>query len=171
MNEETKQIGEQETKLAEVVRLPLWKSCVEHMLAEGVEYGKTYTAEYFEERLRCPRDSMQFGLAVSEIRRSLETKGFYISGRGLKGDSFIILEPNKNQNILRSYGQTATDALKRGVILGTNTRLDLLNEEDRRKHESILEKMATRLALMQRPMTIAKFVAEKSKGAKRLANA
>lgn len=52
MNEETKQIGESETQLAELVRLPLWRACAESMLAEGVEYGKTYTAEYFEQHLR-----------------------------------------------------------------------------------------------------------------------
>lgn len=38
--------------LAELVRLPLWRACAESMLAEGVEYGKTYTAEYFEQHLR-----------------------------------------------------------------------------------------------------------------------
>lgn len=167
MNEETKQIGDQETQIAEVVRLPLWKACVDSMLAAGVSYGQIYTAEFFEESLKCRRDEMQFGLAVSEIRRSLETKGFYLSGRGFKGDSFVILEPNKNRDVMKSYATAALDALKRGVILGTNTRMDLLSGEDRRKHESALEKMATRLVLMQRPKTFANLA--KKNGAKLLA--
>jgi hypothetical protein len=158
MTEETKQIGEMETQQASLVRLPLWKNCVERMLANGVEYGKTYSAEYLEKELRCKRTEMNFGIAVSEIRRALETRGFYLSGRGLKGDSFIILEPQKNQEVLSSYSTTAIDALKRGVILGTNTRLDTLTSEERRRHESMLHKMATRLMLMKHSAKISKTI-------------
>jgi hypothetical protein len=160
MTEETKQIGETETQQAQLVRLPLWRTCAEAMIANGVEYGTTYTAEYFEEQLRCKRDEMKFGLGISEIRRVLETKGFYLSGRGLKGDSFIILEPNKNINVLSSYSSTAVDALSRGVILGTNTRLDTLTAEERRKHESALQKIAMRLVMVKKTKTIMKRLGE-----------
>lgn len=150
---EIKQIGNEETKVSDLLRLPLWKTCVESMLAEGVAFGKTYTAEYFEQRLKCKRDEMKFGLMVSQIRRGLESSGFYLSGRGLKGDSFIILEPNRNKEIMGSYAAAALDALKRGVILGTNTRVDLLTDEERRRHESMLEKLACRLMLCRKPKT------------------
>lgn len=140
--------------MAELVRLPLWKTCVEDMLAAGVSYGTTYPAEYFEQKLRCSRDEMKFGLAISEIRRSLETKGFYLSGRGLKGDSFVVLEPSSNQDVMKSYSSAALDALKRGVILGTNTRLDTLSSEERRRHESTLEKMAVRLLMLRNTCAI-----------------
>jgi cell division protein ZapA (FtsZ GTPase activity inhibitor) len=52
-----------------------------------------------------------------------------------------------------NYQSKAIDALKRGVILGTNTRLDLLDEQDRRRHESMLEKIAMRSALVTRRIT------------------
>lgn len=155
MTDETKQVGIEETATAKLVRLPLWKSCLEDMLSAGVAHGNTYSAEFFEDKLKCARTDMRFGLAVSEIRRGLEVHGYYLSGRGLKGDSFIILEPAANQDVMRSYSSAALDALKRGVILGTNTRLDLLSDDDRRRHESILEKMAIRLVLMKRTKTIA----------------
>lgn len=155
-NDEIKQIGNEETKVSDLLRLPLWKTCVESMLAEGVAFGKTYTAEYFEERLKCKRDEMKFGLMVSQIRRALESSGFYLSGRGLKGDSFIILEPNRNQEVMGSYAAAALDALKRGVILGTNTRVDLLTEEERRRHESMLEKLAARMMFCKKTKTILK---------------
>lgn len=153
---ELKLIGTHETKISDLLRLPLWKTCVEAMLAEGVVFGKTYTAEYFEERLKCKRDEMKFGLAVSQVRRALESSGFYLSGRGLKGDSFIILEPNRNQEIMGSYASAALDALKRGVILGTNTRVDMLTEEERRRHESMLEKLASRMMFCKKTKTILK---------------
>jgi len=161
MTDETKLIGDKETAVAELVRLPLWKSCVEDMLASGVTYGATYPAEYFEKKLRCERSEMKFGIAVSEIRRALEIHGFYLSGRGLKGDSFIVLEPSSNQDIMKSYSSAAIDALKRGVILGTNTRLDTLSAEERRRHESILEKMATRLMMLKHSKSIQKLLTKK----------
>lgn len=155
MNEnEIKQIGNAETQTSNLTRLPLWKSCVDSMLAEGIQFGKTYSAEYFEERLKCKRHEMKFGLAVSQVRRRLESDGFYLSGRGLKGDSFIILEPNRNQDVMSSYASEALDALKRGVILGTNTRVDLLSDEERRRHESLLEKLAARLVFCRKTKTV-----------------
>ncbi len=120
----------------ETVKLPLWKNCLDNMLAQGIEHGQTYQAEYFEEELHEKRDTMAFGLAVSEIRRSLEANGYYLSGRGQHGNQFIILPAESNADVMLSYNRAAIDALKRGVILGTTTRLDSLKAEDRRRHES-----------------------------------
>lgn len=137
-----------------VVRLPLWRSCLERMIDEGVEYGKTYTAEFFMEHLKAEPDSMQFGLAISEIRRELEQKGYYLSGRGGKQTQWVILQPQAHSDVMTHYNRLAMDALKRGVILGTNTKLDLLEPADRKKHESILEKLAIRTALLSRSKPI-----------------
>lgn len=146
----------------EAVKLPLWKNCLENLRKEGVTHGKTYTAEFFEKELRCDRNSMQFGLAISEIRRELEKDGFYISGRGQKGNQFVILPPESNQDVMRSYGRAALDALKRGVVLGTNTRLDTLSVQDRRRHEATLEKMAVRLMMIRRQESVCKIVSKHS---------
>jgi hypothetical protein len=146
----------------ELVKLPLWKNCLEAMLAEGIEHGRTYTAEFFEEQLQEKRDTMQFSLAISAIRRELEKYGFYLSGRGQKGTQFIILPPENNADVMLSYQSSALDALKRGVILGTQTRLDTLAETDRRRHEKILERIAIRSVLMNRSRTVVKTLGEKA---------
>lgn len=139
----------------EIVRLPLWKNALDEMRGDGITYGKVYEADFFEKHLRCTRDEMKFGLAVSEIRRELEKDGFYLSGRGQKGAQFIILMPESNSDVMAAYQRAALDSLKRGVILGTNTRLDSLSDSDRRKHEALLQKMATKCVLMQRAGKIA----------------
>ena len=144
----------------EIRRLPLWKNVVDKMRAEGIEFGKTYSAEYFEEGLSQKRDTMQFGLAVSEIRRELESNGFYLTGRGQKGDQFVILPAGDNMKIMQEYSRRALDSLKRGVILGTNTPLNALAIDDRRKHEAILERIAIRSVLMARSGQVAKAVAK-----------
>ncbi len=153
-------MNEQNENTGEVIRLPLWKSCLETMRKDSVSYGKTYPAEYFEKALKVTRDTMQFGLAISEIRRELEMDGFYLSGRGQNGNQYVILPPENNQDVMRSYQRAALDALKRGVILGTNTRLDLLESEDRRRHEALLEKLAIRTLLFKKTGEVAKILKE-----------
>ncbi len=43
----------------------------------------------------------------------------------------------------------AIDCLTRGVILGTNTKLGTLTEDERRRHEAVLTRMAQKAALAQ----------------------
>lgn len=147
----------------EVLRLPLWRNCLDEMTtgAEPAEHGRTYKAEFFEKHLKEPRNTMKFGLAISSIRRELEKKGFYLSGRGLDGNEFIILPVENNQNVMATYQRAAIDAMARGVILGTNTRLDLLQAEDRKRHEKTLEKLAVRLAICTRTGAFLKAAGEK----------
>lgn len=146
----------------EITRLPLWRGALEQLQKNGVEHGQTISAEWFEERLKCKRDEMEFGLSMSAIRRELEKDGYHISGRGQGGAQFIILPPENHAAVMAHYQRIAIDCLKRGVILGTATRIDLLNAEDRRRHESLCEKMATRSVLMARSGQIAKAIKEKA---------
>jgi hypothetical protein len=134
----------------EVVKLPEWKSCLQDMLDEGVEYGKSYDAEYFEKRLKQDRMSMRFSLDVSRIRSELLRHGYYLSGRGGKGEVFEIVPAADNSGVMEQFQAAAAQALKRGVILGTNTRVDMLSDAERRRHDSILEKLAIRTALFSR---------------------
>lgn len=152
-----------DTEPVEVCRLPLWRNCLEEMQKAGVQHGQTYKAEWFEERLKCARDDMRFGLSISEIRRELEKDGFYLSGRGQGGTQFVVLPPENNADVMLGYQRAAIDALRRGVVLGTNTRLDLLKPNDRQRHEKMLEKMATKAVLMQRSAHFGKMLHEDPK--------
>lgn len=138
----------------EVVRLPLWKACLDKMREGGISYGQTFSAEFFEKELRLNRDHMQFGFAISQIRNELLEDGFYLSGRGQKGNAFVILEPASNADVMKAFSRQAMEALRRGVILGTNTRLDTLSEAERRRHEGTLERMAIKCALLGRSKQI-----------------
>ena len=140
----------------EVVRLPLWKNCYEEMLRTGVDYGTTYSAEFFEERLKTKRDSMTFGLDISKIRAALLSHGFFLSGRGQKGEQFVIVDAAANTAVMENFQAQAIKALRSGVILGTNTRVDVLTAEERRRHESMLEKLAIRSALISRKIPVLK---------------
>lgn len=146
-------------------KLPLWSSCVETLKTHAmVNYGQSIDAAFFEAELLCQRDSIEFSLAISQIRRELELDGFYLSGRGQKGNQFVILPPASNANIMDAYSRAALDALRRGVILGTNTRLDTLTESEKRRHEGILERLATRAALVARSSQIIKVINKTAPG-------
>ena len=132
------------------MRLPLWRNCFEEMLKDGADYGKVYNAEFFEKRLKENRDTMAFGLAVSQIRTALLERGLYLSGRGQKGEQFVIVDAAANTKVMENFQAQAALALRKGVILGTNTRIDVLTDEERRKHEATLERLAIRSALMAR---------------------
>ena len=132
------------------------------MIEAGVEHGQTFDSTFFEAELKEKRDTMRFGLAISEIRRELEKVGYYLSGRGQHGNQFIILMPQDNCDVMLSYQRSAIDAMKRGVILGTQTRLDLLSDQDRRKHESVLERLALRTVLVSRSKQIKAALGDKA---------
>lgn len=145
------------------IKLPEWRSCLEVMLADGVDYNKTYPVEFFERELRIPATAkMRFSLSISQIRRELQKQGFHLSGKGGNGKIWTILPAANNAGVMHSYNREAANALKRGVILGTNTPLELLTEQERRLHEKILEKMATRQVLLNRSEQIRKVI-EKEK--------
>jgi hypothetical protein len=137
-------------KAENVQRLPLWKVCLDDMLHDGIEHGKIYNTSWFEEKLRCQQSTMEFGLGVSEIRRALESHGFYLSGRGLDGDKLVIVEAGKNQKVMARYNSHAVDSMNRGVILGANTRRELLTEAEKVKHDALLERMQIRKAMLNR---------------------
>jgi hypothetical protein len=134
----------------QVVRLPIWKHVLELMRQEPIIPGRQFSAEFFEENLRMKREDMSFALSISNIRQELLADGVYLDGRGGRGDKWFIRPYAENHAVMKSYTHQALMALKKGVILGTNTPLDSLTDDERKRHESVLCKMATRLALMQR---------------------
>jgi hypothetical protein len=134
----------------DVLRLPEWQTCLEDMRHQGIDYGSTFPTSFFEERLRTKRDTMRFGIAMYRIRTKLLEDGYYLSGRGAKGERFEIVPAAANAKVMENMQAEAARALAKGLILGTNTRIDLLTDAERRKHESMLEKLAVRSALFSR---------------------
>jgi hypothetical protein len=142
-------------------KLPLWQSCLQTIREKGMTfYGAVIESSFFEEQLSCDRNSAEFSLRISDIRHELLQDGFYLSARGQKGEQFVILQPAANAKVMNSFQRMASNALKRGVILGTNTRLDLLSEGERRRHEAILERLATRSILVSRAQQVIDVIAK-----------
>ena len=136
----------------EVRRLPLWKDWIErneHRLA----YGLTVTTEEMEAALEEKFGSVKFNMEILNIRTVLRHRGMNFSQRGLRGAGFQILPPNTNADEMEHLNRVAMNSLKASVILGTRTNLNLLSDCERKRHESVTEKMAHRLALLGRSNT------------------
>ena len=130
-------------------KLPLWKSWVE--ANEGrLTYGAQFTSKELTEYLGLTEEDLQFAMSIHHIRKTLRRKGMNFTARGQYGAGYTIAQPGTNHAEMRRMANAAASAMREGVILGTTTPLDLLTEDERRVHESLTEKMATRLALIQR---------------------
>lgn len=116
------------------VKLPLWRNCLDYMQRnEMIYYGAVFPADFFEEQLREKRDSMQFGLAVSRIRAELLPFGFYLSGRGQNGNSFLIVPPENNSDVASNKLRTALKDIEQARILCEATATDTLDADQQRK--------------------------------------
>jgi hypothetical protein len=133
----------------EVRRLPLWKDWIErneHRLA----YGLTVTTEEMEAALEEKIGTVEFNMAILNIRIVLRHRGMNFSQRGFRGAGFHIAPPNTNAEEMERMNRVAVNSLTASVILGTKTNLNLLSECERKRHEAVTEKMAHRVALLGR---------------------
>jgi hypothetical protein len=132
-----------------VRRLPLWKDWIERN-EHRIAYGLTVTTEEMEKALDEKAGEMAFQMSIYHIRVSLRQRGMNFSQRGLNGAGFHILPPNTNADEMEHLNRVAVNALKASVILGIKTDVGLLSDCERKRHESVTEKMANRLALLAR---------------------
>lgn len=131
---------------SETMRLPLWKGVLEEMIRTA-EHGQTFPVEKFEEKLRCGRDTVEFGISISNIRKGLEHYGMSLSQ---KQSMLTILMPEDNARVMELFQVRALRNLKRAVVLGSSTPLAGLTDSQKREHEKQLSKSAFRLAMMRK---------------------
>lgn len=135
--------------LEEARRLPLWRSWIEANETRFT-FGAMFTTQELSKYLGMKETDVQFAFAIIPIRRFLRRKGMNFTARGQDGKAFWIMPPNTNAETVHSMQRAAVNALKEGVILGTATPLEMLTEEERMRHESICERVATMAALLAR---------------------
>jgi len=134
---------------AELRTLPLWKDWIENV-GESMTYGSHVSSDEMVKALECPEDCIQFAMAIHNIRKWFRRRGMNFTSRGQNGTGYIIGRPATNAQEMKRMASVAASAMREGVILGTTTPLEMLSPDERRLHESLTEKMATRLALISR---------------------
>jgi hypothetical protein len=135
-------------------RLPLWKDFLETALrSQRLTYGAFFSIEELESAVGHKRDTVAFNFAMSEIKQALEKidNGAMVwTARGQYGRGYVISPPETCTAEMQNQFRQGLHLLGRSVRLGVNTPTHLLSDEQRRKHEALLEKNAKRLALVNR---------------------
>lgn len=133
-------------------RLPLWRDLLDRMIQDGLTINKSYPLSFFVDGMSAPENSAALAFGIYEIRKALRRAphGFVLTSRGRNGQEFVLLHPRENFREMNRLQNVALSALREGVILGTSTPIDTLTNDERRRHEGVLEKIAMRSALMGR---------------------
>jgi hypothetical protein len=134
----------------DTIKLPEWKHALDKMQEIGTDYGAVFEAKWLSIVMKMEPDTLQFGIAISSIRKALRREGKHLTGQGQNGERYIIAPPQDNYRELHRLNKIAVRSLKEGVILGTSTPTDMLDANDRRRHEALTERLAIRSALLRR---------------------
>jgi len=126
---------------------PAWKEFLE---TEKIEFGVSWTSDYLEAVLQCKADSVEFRFSIDKISRELVHRGMYITSEGSNGAVYRVVMPNRNAHVMHRMQRKAINAMYKSVALGENTPRKMLTTDEQRVHEAVLEKAATRLALLSR---------------------
>lgn len=139
-------------------KLPLWRNALEAMEAKGIAYGQIWPTEFFEEHLKAKRGTPNYNFGVSDVRRVIRPRGFYLNGRGMKGKGFLISPVVQNDDHARGHERTSTRQIRYGFELANGTPVELLPEKDRKPHEHLTARLATKLVLLNRHEQVAELV-------------
>ena len=126
---------------------PAWKEFLE---TEKIEFGVSWTSDYLEAALQCKADTVEFRFSIDKISRELVRRGMYITSEGSNGTVYRVVMPNRNAHVMHRMQRKAINAMYKSVTLGENTPRKMLTTDEQRVHEAVLEKAATRLALLSR---------------------
>jgi hypothetical protein len=129
--------------------LPLWKSWVKE-IGESLKWGDAVTSAELVKYLDEHEDSLQFAMAIHQIRKWFRRRGMNFTSRGQSGAGYVISQPNTNRAEMERMARAAASAMREGVILGSATPLEMLTEEERRIHDKLTENMAIRMAMLSR---------------------
>ena len=138
-----------EPQEVEVRTLPLWKYWCETR-GEQLTFQDQVDVEEMVKALGKPADSVQFSMGIMEIRRWFRRRGMNFTSRGLNSRGFVISKPEANSDEMVRMDRAAMNGIREAVILGSKTPVELLSDEDRRRHEAITQKIATRLAMISK---------------------
>jgi len=148
--------------------LPAWKHALKEMRANGLTFGKTYDAAFFENIFGAKRHETKFAFQMISLRKALEDVGgdeqnkYYMASEE-NGARWIILETEGQFSKCDKFSRLITQTAKRTVSLRSSV-LDnpaaQIADADRRLQESRLERDATRLALLSRSRAIADYVSK-----------
>ena len=149
----------------ELIKLPIWKHCLEIMRGAGMTYGNRWRVEFFEEHLRCKRDSAQFAFEMLALKQAIEEEDGYYLQQIENGAAWSIPAAAEHEDVARGFEQKMRRYAVRSIGIRAATLENPaaeLTDGERRKMEANLEKASVRLLLISRQKQVQKVVLGKS---------
>lgn len=146
------------------IKLPLWKSCLDKMRSDGMTYCSHWKAEFFEEHLRCNRDTDQFVFEMLELKQEIEEEdGFYF--RQIKnGQAFEIPPAAEHEIVAKTFERKLRRYAVRSISIRSATLSNpqaQLTECERKRMDHNLEQASIRLLLLSRQKSIENVLKER----------
>ncbi len=157
-------MNEQQTEVAQRTA-PLWQTTLKAIRDAGLHFGARFEISWLENQLNCQRDSIAFGVGISQINDDVIPEGYYLSSRNQAGQCYTVITPENAECVADAYGRGAFRALRRqaqlcGGLLKNPTAN--LAADQRRRLESKQEKAAFRLVMLRRSESIRRIITEHS---------
>jgi hypothetical protein len=152
-----------DTNKTETITLPLWKNCLAAMRDDGIDYGKTWQSEYFEQAFRTPRDTQAFVFEMMSLRNTLEKDDGYYLKQLNNGAEYMIQTAVGHEDEASRFDRKVRTYAVRSVNLRSATLMNPkaeLSEPERAKMEKGLEIASTRLVLMARQKNITRILTQ-----------
>lgn len=140
-----------------VIRLPLWQSCLDEMREQGLTYGSSWKAEFFETRLHHKRNDQQFSFEMLSMRQALEEEDGYYLQSSENGAIWEIPQAVGHEEVARHFDQKLRRYAVRSINIRSATLINPkaeLSDEERKKIERNLEKASVRLILISRQKSV-----------------
>lgn len=151
--------------MSEVLKLPLWKNCLEKMRAQGFGYGSSWPVDFFEGELRRKRDEQQFAFEMMALKQALEEEDGYYLESSESGKLWSIPAAAAHEDVAKSFEHKMRRYSVRSVAIRAATLTNAsatLTDAERQKMEANLERASTRLVLLARQQSIVKKLKQQS---------
>jgi hypothetical protein len=145
-----------------VRRLPLWKNLLDKLITEGLQYGKIYTVQQFEQELSCSHTSIRFGISVHRINIAIERLGYHIKSKATSAGVLCIVQPNQHAVIAKNNERQIRKKRRRTISLMSATDMALLNPKEQKTHRKLLARAEIVYMIEKRAGKVHRYLKEKA---------
>jgi hypothetical protein len=142
-----------------LTRLPVWKNALAAMLAQGLDFERSWPVEFFENHFKAKFGSTEFQFAMLPLREAIkDDHKRYLRGRE-NGQLWDIPPAMYVEALAKRYRKQARRRAVVEVNLRTGALTDAeLSAQERQVMETGLERACVRLVLQARERAIVKLV-------------
>lgn len=151
-----------ETKHSTPMRLPLWRACLDDMMASGASFGSAWKVDYFEGWLKEKLGTGKFSFAMLPLREALFSEHGYYLRSSESGRAWDI--PSDEWHAITqapAYAARAKESLRKQIHITSSVLanpLAQLTADVRRKAEHGLCVASLRLVLFNRSKSVGDYV-------------